>query len=388
MSLITRRPKYWNGVVGQDRAVKVLQALLTSNKFLLRGFIFEGVRGVGKTTTAYIHSQALMCLGIDPLGCAAASIPCPSCRLIETKGIDQHPDFREVDAASNSGVEAARAILDQAQALPILGKRRVTMIDEAHRLSREAWDVYLKPLEAGDTDTIFIFITNSPEKIPGTIRSRCCRLPFARVAEDTILGLLSAISGENKVTYEMEALRLIAKTAKGRVRDAVKMLDVVAAMGSVTVALVQSQLETTLEDGVADLYKMMLARKQKEAVFAIDSLSRVYSPSKIIEKMFGFYAKAVFTEELTDIMLQFGDVPTMTSFFMKWSSVQGLSSDVLPLFLYELSCIRDPRLPGARRDNRHYSAAPTPSLGATPSKHGILTPDEAARLMGAKIEED
>jgi len=384
MSLITKRPQDWNGVVGQPRAIKVLQALLKFNKFLLRGFIFEGIRGVGKTTTAYIHSRALMCTGSDPLGCGK----CESCNLIDTNGIDQHPDFREVDAASNSGVEQARNILEVGISLPILGKRRVTMIDEAHRLSREAFDVYLKPLEAADTDAIFIFITNSPEKIPGTIKSRSCRIRFAKVADETILGLLSAVSVENGVTYELEALRAIARASKGKVRDAVKMLDIIAALGNVTVELAKSQLETTLEDGVVDLFTLVLQKKQKEAIFAIDGLARVYEPAKIIEAMFGYYARSVFTDELSDVLTQFGNVPTMTEFFMKWSQSQTLSSDVLPLFLYEMFCIRDPKLPGAagaaKSGYKITSSAPAPIKSGL--EGSALTAKEAARMGGFKVE--
>jgi DNA polymerase-3 subunit gamma/tau len=367
MSLISQRPKSWAGIIGQDRAVRVLQALLKTQKFLLRGFIFEGVKGVGKTTSAYIFARALMCRGLDPLGCGK----CDSCVLIDTQGIDQHPDFREVDAASHSGVEQARNILEAGAALPILGRRRITMIDEAHCLSYEAWCTYLKPLEAADTDTVFIFVTNNSDKIPDTITSRCCRVRFAKVAADAVLGLLSAICAENHIMYEVEALKLIVNAFKGQIRDAVKTLDIVASMGNMTTTAVKDLIDTTLEDGSLRLFHFVLEKKQPEAVALGDELTRVFPPAKIIETMFSLYAKAVYTTDnpaLNDVA-QLGDVPRMTTFFTKWTVAERLPSDVLPLFLYELFNIRDPRT----------------FLTKPAAEKKDLSPKELANIVGAKL---
>jgi DNA polymerase III subunit gamma/tau len=375
MSLITQRPKTWQGVIGQSRAIHVLQALLKAQRFLLRGFVFEGVKGVGKTTTAYIFARALMCTGEDPLGCGK----CESCLLIDSKGVDQHPDFREVDAASYSGVEQARNILENGTALPILGKRRITMIDEAHCLSYEAWCVYLKPLEAADTDTIFVFVTNNSEKIPDTITSRCCRVRFAKVAADAVLGLLSALCAENHIMYEVDALRVLVSAFKGQVRNPVKMLDIVASMGNVTAELVKSQVDVSLEDGCARLFRLIMQKKQPEAVALIDELGRAFAPARIIEMMFNQYAKAAFGAEdpvLNEILTQLGEIGKVTMFFTKWAAAPNLSSDVLPLFLYELFCIRDPRLPGG-------SFAPFPKPAAP--KKDDLSPEELASRIGAKL---
>ena len=171
MSLITQRPRHWNNVIGQDRALKVLRAILKSDRFLLRGFIFEGVRGVGKTSVAYLMARALMCTGPDPEGCGS----CASCKTIDTQGIDAHPDFMEVAAAAKSGVDAAREIVTTAESMPVLGKRRVVMVDEAHALSPDAWKVYLKPLELVNNDAVYMYVSNKGTQIPDEIRGRCCR---------------------------------------------------------------------------------------------------------------------------------------------------------------------------------------------------------------------
>jgi len=172
------RPGYWTSVIGQDRVVKVLTSTLTkSSKRISLGWLFEGVHGVGKTTVGYIMARALMC-HVDPLGCSPHSQhKCPSCEIFdETDGHTTHPDFMELDAASHSGVVEAREIVQIAESLPTIGRYRVVLIDEVHRLSRDSWDVYLKPLERVGSQTIFIFVTNDSFKIPRTIRSRVAKV--------------------------------------------------------------------------------------------------------------------------------------------------------------------------------------------------------------------
>src|ERR1700723_3103507 len=147
MNLIAQRPSSWTDIVGQPQVLDVLHAVLRNPNFLTRGIILYGVWGVGKTSVAYLLAKALMCSGKDPLGCGK----CPSCGLVTESGMDRHPDFIEIDGAQKSGVEAAREVVDTTLSLPALGKRRVTVIDEAQFLSQEAWGAYLKVLEQGDT---------------------------------------------------------------------------------------------------------------------------------------------------------------------------------------------------------------------------------------------
>src|SRR5271154_6251843 len=221
MNVIAQRPAHWNDVVGQQRPIEALQAVVRNTKFLSRGLILYGVVGVGKTTTAYLLARALMCTGQDPLGCGA----CPSCELIEADGIDKHPDFIEVDGAVRPGVDAAREMVETTLSLPVIGKRRVTVVDEAHFLSPEAWGAYLKTLESGDTESVFIFVTTEVSKIQPNIRSRCIRIPFERVNQDVLIGHLANVANTNSINYELDALKLIARQSRGIVRDAVQYLD-------------------------------------------------------------------------------------------------------------------------------------------------------------------
>src|SRR5271157_2682244 len=128
MNLFAQRPTEWNAVVGQPRAITVLQAILNNKHLMLRGFLFHGILGVGKTVTAYLLARALMCSGGEPLGGCGK---CDSCVSIAENGIDGHPDFMEVDAAMYSGVDKARELMEQwGTQRPIMGKSRVIVLDE------------------------------------------------------------------------------------------------------------------------------------------------------------------------------------------------------------------------------------------------------------------
>jgi DNA polymerase-3 subunit gamma/tau len=342
-SLISQRPKDWNQIVGQDRVVRILQAALRNPKFMVRGFIFRGPYGVGKTTVAYILARALLCKGADPLGCGK----CQSCRIIDSGGIDQHADFYEVDAASTttdpkfkSGVEAAHEILDRTEAVPSYGRRRVTIIDEAQRLSPEAWDVFLKPLEQGTTNAIFIFVSNEADKIKAAMRSRCHQLAFDRVSNtQTMIGFLARVAAENQINYELDGLKLIARYAKGIVRDAVQWLNSAAQLGGVTVQNVQDVIDTSLEDAVVALLKVIASRDKTAAIKLADEVALKAPPSEIIKTMASVYGRAVFSaadNELHGIYTGLPTIGEVSGILIKWSTAQNMPADVLPLIAYQL----------------------------------------------------
>ena len=347
MNLFAQRPTEWNAVVGQPRAITVLQAILNNKHLMLRGFLFHGVLGVGKTVTAYLLARALMCSGDEPLGCGK----CDSCLSIAEHGIDAHPDFKEVDSAMCSGVDKARELIEQwGTQRPIMGKRRVTVIDEAHRLSPEAWDVFLKPLDQGDTTTIIIFVSNQVDRIQGTIRSRCTQIPFELVHPDTVVGLLANLASRNDITYELDALRLISRYTKGIVRDALNILSSAAALGTVTVEHVKLVLDTSLEDACLKLMQAIAANDSKTAIELADAAVRKARPAKVIEAMFGIYGRAVFAKEnpeLTKIFIGLPGVSDVTALFIKWATTSHLPVDILPVVAYELL-----RLHGSPEDRK------------------------------------
>ncbi|VVB53149.1 Replication factor C small subunit [uncultured archaeon] len=340
MNPITYRPKTWNQVVGQDRAIRLLQTLLSHGRLLPRGFIFEGSYGTGKTSTAYLTARALMCLTPGSTGCGT----CASCQVIDSEGIEGQNvhDFKEIDAAQNSGVEQARLIAAPdgwGEAPPSIARRRVTVIDEAHRLSMNAWDVYLKPLEQSIDYSAYIFVTNESQSIPSTISSRCVRVRFGRVSEEDILGLLTATAARDKVPYETDALALIAHRSAGAPRVAMKYFGQVASTGRITVDFVEALVEDTLENKVLALWEAILTKNQKTMTAITQDITGTNTVAVLIEKLCTTYSQAIRepkTELDKAIRVCYHDVPATTSFFLKWMAVPALPADAALLFTFEL----------------------------------------------------
>lgn len=341
MNLIAQRPATWSDVVGQQRPIDLLQAVLKNDKYLTRGLILYGILGVGKTTTAYLMAKALMCKGSNHLGCGE----CASCLTIQTDGIDKHPDFIEIDGAVRSGVEAARETVEITTSLPVLGRRRVTVVDEAHFLSPEAWGAYLKTLESGDTESVFIFVTTEHTKIQGNIRSRCIRIPFERVNQDVLIGHLANVANANTIAYDLDGLKLIARQARGIVRDAVQYLDTCASLGvTVDVKVVRTVIDTSLEDSCERLLQTIASKDQVAALQIADELVRKELPSKAADRMLGIYARSIYTDEpeLSKIYVGLPDVGRVAEVLARWSAIQNAPADVITIIVYELLKTQSP----------------------------------------------
>jgi DNA polymerase III gamma/tau subunit len=290
-----------------------------------------------------------MCTGEHPLGCKISTGTlldmkiCPSCRTVDHDGIDAHPDFTEVDAASKRGIDASREIITNTEALPVLGRRRVTMLDEAHSLTPEAWKLYLKPLEQMNNNSIFMYVSNQGSNIPDEIRGRCCKTKFNRVSTEVILGLLANLAHTNGIQTELDALKAISGVSKGIVRDAVQLLSTVANLGPVTKEMVFSVVDLALEDFCL---KILLAIAKKDAPAAAkiaDEACRDTPPIKFIEALFAGYARAIYPQENDPFLNYYGpirdelpNVSGMTTIFLRWSNAAQLSSDVIPIMITEL----------------------------------------------------
>lgn len=364
---------HWNEIVGQPRALQVIQAMLRSQRFLSRGIILHGQVGVGKTTTAYLLAKALMCTGQDPMGCGE----CPSCQTIQSDGIDKHPDFIEIDGAVKPGVEGARETIESTLSLPVLGKRRVTVVDEAHWSSAEAWSAYLKTLESGDTDSVFIFVSQDFNKIGNNIRTRCIRIAFERVAQDILVGHLANVATKNSITYDNDALRLLARQSKGIVRDAVQYLNTCGMLGvTVDTTVVRSVIDTSLEDLCERLLLAIAAKDQINAIKLADELVRKETPGKAASHMLSLYSQSIYGEdpELHRIYLGLPDVSAVAGVLAKWAAIQYAPADIVTVIVYELlktqSSMRSLPLP----------TRPV-SLGAAPAAAPVRRSPLAAALM-------
>jgi len=376
-SLIAQRPAQWNDVVGQARAIKVLQSALRNERFLSRGIILHGVVGVGKTTSAYLAAKALMCTGQGHLGCGE----CASCLLIQSDSIDNHPDFIEIDGAVKPGVEGARETIERTITLPVLGKRRVTIIDEAHWLSPEAWSAYLKTLESGDTDSVFLFVSQDYNKIQLNIRTRCIRVAFDRVSQEVLLGHLANVAAKNDIAYELDALKLIVRMSKGIVRDAVQYLNTCATFSTkVDTEMVRLVIDTSLEDLCEKLLQTIAARKQVESINLADELVRKEMPGKAAERMLSLYSQAIYTDDpvLRKIYLGLPDVSAVAGILIKWAAIEHAPADVITIIVYELLRTQNAIRPaGASLTPPKAQITPTASPVVRKSHLESLLDDEA-----------
>jgi DNA polymerase III subunit gamma/tau len=259
--------------------------------------------------------------------------------LVDESGIDQHPDFVEVDGAQKSGVDAAREIIETTMSLPVLGRRKVTVVDEAQVLSSEAWTSYLKMLEQGNTDSVFIFVSNEVEKIKRTITSRCIKIPFERVNRSTMVGLLSKIATENKIPYDLDGLDVIARHSKGIIRDAVQWLNTAAAVGEIKPDLVKTVIDTSLEDKCLKLLITIAKKDQIAAVKLADEIGLNFLPQKIVETLLSLYARSIWQEDpdsdIKQIYMGLPNVGEVTETLVKWSGL-SVPADVLPIIVFEL----------------------------------------------------
>ena len=222
------RPKSFETLVGQDHVVRALTNALEQNR-LHHAYLFTGTRGVGKTTVARILAKSLNCQkGITATPCGV----CDACTEIDR---GRFVDLIEVDAASNTQVDAMRDLLDNAQYAPTSGRFKVYIIDEVHMLSKSAFNAMLKTLEEPPAHVKFILATTDPQKVPVTVLSRCLQFNLRQMAGTSIIEHLQNILGQENIPFEATALHLIARAAAGSMRDALSLTDQAIAYGGQTV---------------------------------------------------------------------------------------------------------------------------------------------------------
>ncbi len=238
------RPKTFSELVGQDHVVKALTHALDQGR-LHHAWLFTGTRGVGKTTIARIMAKALNCTGVDGQG-KMTSEPCGKCPACMEIDAGRFVDYIEMDAASNRGVDDIAALLEKAAYAPSNGRYKVYMIDEVHMLTNHAFNAMLKTLEEPPEHVKFILATTDPQKIPVTILSRCLQFNLKQMPVPLIVDHLEKVLAAEKVTSEVNALRVLAKAAQGSMRDALSLTDqaIAYAAGKVTEESVRGMLGT------------------------------------------------------------------------------------------------------------------------------------------------
>ena len=264
------RPKVFTQLLGQQHVVQALTNALTQNR-LHHAYLFTGTRGVGKTTIARIFAKSLNCVeGVTATPCGV----CSACTEIDG---GRFIDLIELDAASNTGIDNMRDVLDNAQYLPTLGRYKVYLIDEVHMLSKAAFNSMLKTLEEPPAHVKFILATTDPQKIPVTVMSRCLQFNLRQLPPALIVTHLQHVLKQERIAFEVAALTLLARAARGSMRDALSLLDQAIAYSDSKVdeATVRNMLGAIDRGYLYDLLQTLLARDGAGLLrIADDMLSR------------------------------------------------------------------------------------------------------------------
>ncbi len=224
------RPKTFTEMVGQEHVVQALTNALTQQR-LHHAYLFTGTRGVGKTTVSRILAKSLNCQGPDGQGGITAA-PCGVCQACTDIDTGRFVDYTELDAASNRGVDEVQSLLEQAVYKPVQGRFKVFMIDEVHMLTGHAFNAMLKTLEEPPEYLKFVLATTDPQKVPVTVLSRCLQFNLRPMAPETVQEHLVGVLQAEGVPADAQALRLIARSARGSMRDALSLTDQAIAFGS------------------------------------------------------------------------------------------------------------------------------------------------------------
>ncbi len=279
------RPQNFDDLIGQSSMVQILSRAIETGR-LAHAFMLTGVRGIGKTTTARILAKAFNCIGHEKDEPTIS--PCGTCENCVSITEDRHLDVMELDAASRTGVDDIRELIDGVNYKPVSARYKVYIIDEIHMLSKNAFNALLKTLEEPPAHVKFIFATTEIHKIPVTILSRCQRFDLRRVDEGELSEHFKRICGKEDFKITDQAASLVAKAAAGSVRDGLSLLDQAMATseGEVSEDIVSSMLGLSHRDVLFDLFDYIHAADADKALEVLHDLYfKGANPSLILEEL-------------------------------------------------------------------------------------------------------
>ncbi len=282
------RPQNFDDLVGQDALVQTFTNAIKNNR-LHQAYILTGIRGVGKTTTARIMAKALNCVGLDGEGGITAH-PCGACENCRAITEDRHIDVIELDAASRTGVDEMREVLDGVRYKPTLGRYKVYIIDEIHMLSRNAFNALLKTLEEPPSHVKFIFATTEIRKVPVTILSRCQRFDLQRLSIDELMNLMKNIVTKENIPADENGLEVVAKIADGSARDALSLLDQAISIGDGKVKY--------------DVIKNMIGLADRTQTLSLFSLFVDGNMEKVLENLQNQYKNGVNPQSILNDLIE------------------------------------------------------------------------------------
>ncbi|MDJ0559726.1 MAG: DNA polymerase III subunit gamma/tau, partial [Microcystis sp. M53599_WE4] len=280
------RPQTFADLVGQSAIATTLSNALISER-IAPAYLFTGPRGTGKTSSARILAKSLNCLSSDH----PTPIPCGKCSVCQAIANGSALDVIEIDAASNTGVDNIREIIERSQFAPVQCRYKVYVIDECHMLSTAAFNALLKTLEEPPDRVIFVLATTDPQRVLPTIISRCQRFDYRRIALDAMVAHLQKIAQIEAIDINLEALTLVAQIANGGLRDAESLLDQLSLLaGTITAERVWDLVGAVPERDLLTLLKVIHSNIPDQVIEQCRHLmNRGKEPLIVLQNLAGFY---------------------------------------------------------------------------------------------------
>lgn len=272
------RPKTFDTIVGQDIPVRMLKNGLYLKKFF-PVYLFAGQRGCGKTSTARVFATAINCQQLSTFQeNPATTLPCLSCESCKAMMRNHHPDFIEIDAASHTGVDHVRQLIDASSYMPLLGHKKIYLIDEAHMLSKAAFNAFLKILEEPPMSVLFMLATTETHKIPDTVLSRCFHVVFNPIEQQSLKDHILFLCQQESITIEDAALDILINETEGSARDAINLLERVRFSHSTITE--QTILSLLGKISNTDLYELITTIVQKQPEQLMAKLSTIQTAAQ------------------------------------------------------------------------------------------------------------
>jgi DNA polymerase-3 subunit gamma/tau len=309
------RPKTFADLSGQEHVVTALANSLERGR-LHHAYLLTGTRGVGKTTIARILAKCLNCITNG-----VTATPCGTCAACVDIDAGRFVDLLELDAASNTGIDDMRAILDNARYAPTAGRYKVYLIDEVHQLSKPAFNSMLKTLEEPPEHVRFVLATTDPQKIPVTVLSRCLQFNLKPLPPPVVAARLAYILGEEKIAFEQGGVDLIARAAQGSLRDGLSLLDQAIAFGAgdVKEAVVRQMLGTVDREHVYRLVDALAAGDGKALLAESDALAaRGLSSALVLEELATLFHRIAVAQVVPDAASVFDDASRVADYATKF----------------------------------------------------------------------